>query len=199
MEHAVEFLSDFSYSKRMRERGIKRHHHFSYNVENYIIRTQILYERLLQLVNRVFHLLNEPRNCTYPVITQNLKVAQTPVPALLKAVRKPLERYQRDRNMIVHRESYSEDELSRVGMLYFVDHLPDEPGDDAVVSATDGLHHLRTQMLARLISEKRDEFNAVNTEVFALLLPLFTALESVYGRERLRLAVLWSVNKPLTP
>jgi hypothetical protein len=51
MEHAVEFLSDFSYSKRMRERGIRRHHHLLYNVENYIIRTQALYDRLLQLVN----------------------------------------------------------------------------------------------------------------------------------------------------
>lgn len=142
---------------------------------------------------------DEPRNCTYPVITQNLKVARMAVPSLLKEVRRPLLRYQQHRNVIVHRESYSEEELSRVEMLYFVDHLPDEPGDDAVVSATDGLHHLRTQMLARLISEKRVEFNAVNTAVFALLLPLFNALESVYEGERLSLTILSVQSERLTP
>src|SRR3972149_8238192 len=37
LEHAVAFLSDFSYSERIRSQGIRRHHHLFYNVENYIV------------------------------------------------------------------------------------------------------------------------------------------------------------------
>jgi hypothetical protein len=75
-------------------------------------------------------------------------------------------------------------------MLYFVDHLPDRlEGDrgDEVVSPTDAFRAIRSQMLGKIISEKRDQFKALNGQVVALVVPLLSALGLVYEQERERL------------
>ena len=56
LHQAVHFLSDFGYSKKLRTDGIQRSHHLIYNIENYLVRLQAVYDRLLQLTNAVFHI-----------------------------------------------------------------------------------------------------------------------------------------------
>lgn len=182
LEHAVELLGDFSYSAKLRARNIQRRHHLEYNIENYLIRTQILYERILQLVNRVFHLLNPPGNCRDVTVLKNIKVARTKIPGVIGSIRKKIRHYADQRNLIVHHESHKEDDLRRLGMLSLVPSLPDEPNRFASWVKAD-----QQRLCRRILAEKRAEFTSFNESVVCAMLPLFDVLGEVYDDERARL------------
>ena len=88
LDHAVYYLSDFSYKKQAQEEGINRAKHLIYNVENYLIRLHSVYDRALQLTNSVFHLGVSEESVGHSVIISNMKVARTDVKKLLKNLKK---------------------------------------------------------------------------------------------------------------
>ena len=53
LDLAIEFLSNYEYSKKQ---SSNRADHLIYNVENYLIRLNSVYDRTLQLTNSTFHL-----------------------------------------------------------------------------------------------------------------------------------------------
>lgn len=180
LEHAVALLGDFSYSPKLREGNVQRNDHLEYNIENYVIRTQILYERVLQLVNRVFHLQYPTDGCTHAALIRNLKVARTRIPAAIGPLRKKIREYAEHRNVIVHRESYKANDLRRLRLLYLA--------TSETEHAVSGAQAWRKRLLRDVLAKKRAEFGTHNDAVIRFMLPLFDALGEVYDDERRRLA-----------
>jgi hypothetical protein len=118
LHHAQIFLTQFNYERRTKEAGVNRFHHLIYNVENYLVRLQSVYDRLLQLTNDVFHICMSDKLVNHSLIVSNLRVSRTKIPTLLKAVRKTIEPKAEDRNEIIHRHSYSDPVLRRLELFY---------------------------------------------------------------------------------
>ena len=84
LEHGLHFIANYRETEVMRKAGITRAKHLTYNVENYLIRSQVLYDRALRLTDAVFHLTNGEAQCTHATIVNNVKVAHTGVPKALR-------------------------------------------------------------------------------------------------------------------
>ena len=185
LHQAVYFLSDFGYSKKLKEDGIRRSHHLIYNIENYLIRLQSVYDRLLQLTNAVFHLCMSDELVNHSLVVSNLKVARTNVPQLLKAVRNTIKHKADERNEIVHRHSYSEPEIRKIELLYMhSEHTWESNGKSLPYK---NLCYVRSQRLKSVIAEKKEEFKAINTSLVSALDTLFTELHAQYNKEKARL------------
>ena len=174
--HAVLFLSSFTPTKRMREAGITRAGHLQYNIENYLIRTQSVHDRVLKLVNAVFHLGLRPQDCRHDTIAKNLHVKSTGVPVRLQAMRKLLGKYRQDRNIIIHHETYQEDDLRELEMYYLAQKL-----DGDLEGGIQGRFLYVARSLTReFVNQKMHEFDKFNGEIFRHLELLFDDLKPKY-------------------
>lgn len=182
---AVNFISDFSYARRMKEDGIRRSHHLIYNVENYLVRLQSVYDRLLQLTNSVFHICMSDKLVSHDLIVSNLRVARTKVPRLLKAVRNTIKHKADDRHEIVHQHSYIEPELRKVELLYMLTKETWEVGGESMPYKN--LCYVRSQQMKNFTAAKKAEFQSINASLVAALEPLFTELHAQYKKEKERL------------
>ena len=185
LDHAVFYLSDFSYDKKARQEGINRAKHLLYNIENYLIRLQSVYDRALQLTNNVFHLGIEESNIAHSVIVSNIKVARTDVKGLLKDLKKEVEKKAQERHAIVHRESHREEQLRRLELFYMFDKNSWDEKDTRTSFKT--LAHMRSQFLKTVVAEKKQEFSELNKAVFEKIEALLTGLHQHYDKERQRL------------
>ncbi|UUZ76252.1 hypothetical protein LP414_33950 [Polaromonas sp. P1(28)-13] len=185
LHQAVHFLSDFGYSKRQKEEGIQRSHHLIYNVENYLVRLQSVYDRLLQLTNAVFHICMSDELVNHGLIVSNLKVSRTKVPQLLKVVRNTIKHKTDDRNEIVHRHSYMEPELRKLELLYM--HTEETWGASDKKLPYKNLCYVRSQRMKKITMDKKTEFQSINKALVSALVPLFTALHEQYAKEKERL------------
>ncbi len=104
LHQAVHFMTDFGYGKKAKDLGIKRPADLLYNIENYLIRLQSVYDRCLQLTNAVFHLCILDELVGHSLIVSNLHVSRTTVPKRLKAVKKAIDDHAQDRHQLIHSE-----------------------------------------------------------------------------------------------
>jgi hypothetical protein len=175
MIYAVHFLSSFSLTKRMREKGINRSNHILYNVENYLIRTQSLNDRVLKLTNAVFHLEIDQRNCKFDTISKNSHVKITKVPGKLQKISKILEKYRQDRNTVIHHKSYQENDLQNVELLYLVS----KSDTDESQNLPNFAYHA-SRLASKYVKQKSAEFDEFNQLIFKEVLALFDELEKKY-------------------
>jgi hypothetical protein len=173
----IEFLSNFEYKNNVEYNRID---HLSYNIENYIIRFQSVSDRILQLINAVFHLAISDNNVTNNVVMSNLKVDRTKVPLKYKPIKKYLKLFYNDRNTIVHRHSYLEIELKKLELFY-------HPNNDDIDERS---KLFRANKLKEYIKDKKDYFNECNQGLFKLLPDLFQELLIEYKRKKEDLTIL---------
>lgn len=171
--HTALFLSAFSPTKKMKEAGITRASHVKYNIENFLIRTQSLHDRLLKLVNAVFHLGLSARDCKHDVVVKNLHVKVTEVPNRLHSLRKLFGRYQQDRNMIIHHESYSADDLRKLELYFLVQDKEDNSNDEVFLYATKSLTR-------KIVDQKIEEFDKFSEIVLQQIELLLDELKPIY-------------------
>lgn len=176
--HATLFLSAFTPTKRMKKAGINRASHLQYNIENYLIRTQSLHDRVLKLVNAVFHLGLDSRDCRHDTIAKNLHVKVTNVPINLRSIGNLLEKYRQERNIIVHHESYLEDELRKLEMYYLVQ----KDGINSDVINQDIFPFITRNLTRKIVEQKTEEFDQFNEAVFKQLELLFDELKPKYEK-----------------
>lgn len=84
LEHSILYFSSFSPTERMKKAGISRATHLLYSVENYIIKTQSVYDRMLILINNVFDVGNQENTLTHELIVTNAHVKYKGLPNKLK-------------------------------------------------------------------------------------------------------------------
>lgn len=185
LDHAVFYLSDFSYKREAKDRGITRAQHLLYTVENYLIRLQSVHDRCLQLTNNIFHLGIEDSNVGHSVIVSNIKVSRTEVANSLRAMRKAVQSKAEERHRIIHRESYRDDDLRRLELFYMFDKdtWEEKPGE----ASFENFQHVRQDLLRRTVSERKAEFSEINERVFEQVHVFLDALSPQYAKERGRI------------
>lgn len=183
LDYSLLYISNFPASKAMQKAGVNRHTHLAYHIENYIIRIESLYDRVLQLIDAIFHLTNDPSACTHDVITSNLKVKRTDIPSALKPLKKLLREYRFERNTIIHHESYQDKSLRRLELYSLVT----ENDQDIDEQLANNLPSLRKEAARDVIKEKKKEFSALNGELAIVLSNILDKLEPHYDREKQRL------------
>lgn len=114
IEHIGLFIEDGTLPKKYKENDICSHEVLLYNIENFIIRTQGLQERLLCLIDAVLNLGNDSENISFNLIKNNSHVNFLSLDDDLTKIKKISKKYQYDRNGIVHERNYLDDEI---GML----------------------------------------------------------------------------------
>ncbi len=178
LDLAIEFLSNFDYSKKI---NASRADHLIYNLENYLIRLNSVYDRVLQVVNAVFHLCISEENVGHSVIISNYKVQHRPeIVTAIKGVQKYLKDYAQARHTLIHKHSYMDVKLRKIE-LFYMNNLENLPHDDTWKK---NLKSFRSNYLRDFIAEKKDEFSNINTGLFKRLGELFDVLWEEYERQK---------------
>lgn len=177
LEIGVDLLSNFDYKAKS---GFNRVDHLSYNIENYIIRFQSVSDRILQVINSVFHLTIEKSNINSNIVMSNLKVTRTNVPSKFKPIKKYLKKLCDDRNTIIHRHSYLDKQLRKLELFY---HKKNDDVDKESKS-------FRSTKLKEYIKAKKQCYNRYNQDLFELFPDLFDELLDEYRKQRDKLIVL---------
>jgi len=170
---AIEFLSNFDYSKK---NNASRADHLIYNVENYFIRLNSVKDRVLQLVNAVFHLCISEEHVNYSIITSNQKVKHRKlINSKIKAIKKFLEKYAQARHTIIHKHSYQESGLRKIELFYLTG-IDEDMGEN--------FKTFRSNHLRNYITKQKQNFTQINEKLFMLLDELFEALSKEYERQK---------------
>lgn len=176
LDLAIDLLSNFDYSKKEASRA----DHLIYNIENYLIRIKSVHDRVLQLVNAVFHLCINEANVNHGVIVSNYKVQHRPeILKVIKAISKYLSEHEQIRHTLIHRHSLIDKDLKKIELFYFnnFEHLDDEDQVKAYKC-------VRTDHLKRFLSAKKVEFKKINEDLYGLINTLFLELNSEYVRQK---------------
>ncbi len=177
LENALELFSNFNYSKKKISRG----DHITYNIENYIIRLSSLTDRILQTINAVFHLGIDENDVNERVIIRNIKVSRTETTKHFNKFKKTLNGYSSERNTIVHRHSYLNNQLKRIQMFYHLDFVK------KLLNEKPYFKHFRKQKLTEFIKEKKEEYHKTNESCFESMLPIFNDLNLHYEKMKQKL------------
>jgi hypothetical protein len=175
---ASEYLSHFDYSKKVEA---SRASHAVYNVENYLIRLNSVYDRSLHIVNAVFHLCVNEEHVSHTAIVTNYRVQHREIVVRrLKKLRKYLAAYAQERHTLVHRHSLLDVKLRRLELFYLhnLEHLgwsKEEIKDFKI---------FRAGYLRDFVAEKKQELARINIGLADVLLELFESLHAEYNSQR---------------
>lgn len=182
LDLAIEFLSNYDYSKKLES---TRADHLIYNLENYLIRLNSVYDRVLQIVNAVFHLCINEENVNHLVIVSNYKVQHNiSVHNSIKKIKKFLSDYAQARHTLIHKHSWQDLKLKKIELFYL--NKFDDPSESDEWKKTLKLY--RARFLGEYISEKKSEFMEINTSLSSLLIDLFDLLLIEYNRQKAKLS-----------
>ena len=169
-----------------------RAEHLIYNIENYLIRLNSVYDRALQLVNSVFHLGIHEENVTHRVIVSNLKVSHRPeIQSSLKRIRKYLDFHAQARHTILHKHSWMEKDLRRLEFIYSI--------DAALLKDNPRLTEFRRNYLVDYIKAKKKEFSSINSDLAKLIQELYHLLVPEYENQMKRIWKDIYVSTPAQP
>lgn len=178
LEHSVLYFSSFSPTQKMKNASITRQSHLLYCIENYIIRTQSMYDRLLVLIDRVFELYNPSHKISHELIISNLHIQHSSIPDKLKVLRKVIKDYSHDRNMIIHEQGYLEDNLRELEAYTILSN-----SEGSLKGQSDLIEEIK-YLASLIIKNKTSEFSKVNHDVFIILGDIFNHLKNKYEYKR---------------
>lgn len=178
LKNAVELLSNFSYNNKNK---VTRDLHLTYNVENYIIRLSSINDRLLQLVNAVFHLCIDEKLVSERNVSTNLKISRTEFKNIYKEFKNSNNKYINERNTIIHKHSFLEIKLRKIHVLYGSNFLDRNNIDK------DSMKFIKKDFLTKYIRDTKSEFTEINNECFSKLLPIFDFLLNEYNKMKEKL------------
>lgn len=183
MEHTILYMSNFTPTELMKKAGVTRSTHLLWSVENYIIRTQTVYDRLLVLVDRLFHIQNEPHRISHDSIVTNTHISRTTIPSALKAVKSAVKKYYYDRNTIIHEASYLDDELRRIEAYTIL-----TSNSDYDEIRLDDLKEELKWTVRNYLKNRKKEFAKINKNVSIGLGELFTQMHPLFTKKYAELA-----------
>ena len=181
MDAAVEFLLNYDYSKKL---NTNRADHLIYNIENYFIRLNSVYDRVLQIVNAVFHLCINEESVNHSIVISNLKVAhRSEIKSEVKSVKRFLSDYAQKRNTLIHKHSWRDVKLREIELFYMTNIEELKLTQKEKIN----LKSFRAEKLKEYISEKKIEFKDINIGLYDKLNTLFLSLKSEYLRQKQRI------------
>ena len=190
LEDAVLFMSSFRQTRSMANAGINRTRHVRYSMENYIIRTQTLYDVVLKLVDAVFHLMNADSQCRDATILQNLKVKRSDIAARLKPLRRKLTEFESARHKIIHHGGYHDDrDLYRLELYGEVEDSHARSGN-GLPDALRFVPIARAELTRQFIRNRRLQYRRFNDRAFELVSDVLTALLDPFSDQERSLRML---------
>ncbi len=178
MEHAILYMSNFSPTSLMRDAGINRSTHLLWSVENYVIRTQTAYDRLLVLTDRLFNIHNATDRISHESIVSNTHIKRSRIPNALKPVKKAVKKYYHDRNTIIHESSYADDELR------YIEGLAILSSDSAYgLAEDDNLKEELKFLVRKYVKKRKTEFAKINKNLCTALGAIFTEMKPIYEKK----------------
>jgi hypothetical protein len=178
LEHSVLYFSSFSPTAEMTKAGISKQSYLLYCIENYIVRTHSMYDRLLRHIDRVFEIFNPSHLISHELIISNLHVKHSSLPDLLKALRKVIKAYYYDRNVIIHEQQYLEDDLRLLEVITCVSSSHD-PFTEHLKLANQA-----RSLAKKIVCDKTKEFSKVNQSSFKIIGTIFDHLKIEYDFKR---------------
>ncbi|WP_413615138.1 Cthe_2314 family HEPN domain-containing protein [Halomonas cupida] len=178
LEHTVLYMSSFSPTKPMRDAGITRATHLLWSVENFVIRTQTAYDRLLILTDRLFHIHNQASRISHESIVTNTHIKRTSVPEKLKAAKKTVKKYYYDRNIIIHESSYSDDHMRHIEGLTILASGNLRDFDEQGLIKEDLKYLVR-----KYVTSKKREFSRINGNLCTAISETFDEMHPIYRRK----------------
>lgn len=153
-----------------------------YHIENYYIRIQSLYDRILNITNALFFLGNSPENINHKIIIENTFVKQAKLDADLKKTNKIIRDYLgAKRNRIIHQEGYQDQKIRDLEFYcLFLDgiNIPDED-----VKAKKYIPLEVKAIASEITNEKIEEFTGFNDKIFLEMNNLFSKYEKIYDNK----------------
>ncbi|WP_433763655.1 Cthe_2314 family HEPN domain-containing protein [Flavobacterium ginsenosidimutans] len=188
IENAVELLNNYAYSSNSK---ISRADHLTYNVENYMIRSISITDRLLQLINVIYYLKIDESKVNFKKVIGHNDIINSPLASLYTELRDILAQYSCDRNSVVHRHSFISTELYRLQKLY---HPVLTKNYISVSSDTDikNFKYVRSQTMKKYTSDIKSNFKTANDASFNIILQILDILQDQYkfNIEKLQMANL---------
>jgi len=169
IDQATFYLKYFRNTPQLKKAGINRYKHILYNLENHLIRTQSLFDRLLVLVNNTYRIGNPPKNCREHVILSNTYLQGTKVLKLLNELNKIMNATRGERNRIIHHKSYNDEELRRLELYYLL-------GEETDLKLDAGW------VVKNYLLIKTKELKKFNDYLFGMVLNIFSELEIVFKK-----------------
>ena len=159
------------------------------HTQNYIIRTQTVYDLVLKLIDAVFHLQNSDTQCRHLTITQNVKVKQTEVPNMLKPIRKKLREFEQARHTVIHHGAHQDDELSPLELFTTLEGIYRRSGETLPADLS-FMPELRIEMTRELIKKRKDQYARFNSCILELISDVLEVLHKQFEKEERHLRVL---------
>ena len=175
-------LPRYRHSQKLAQKGIHQHVVLRYHAENYFIRIQILRDRILMLIDAVFHLLNSSRSINERSVLENLKVERTSVPSTYQKFRKIIKDHLSQRNKIVHEHAYEDAHLRYVELCFLLERQNHTLGLNKNPRGT------AKEFAKEFADEKSFFFSEWNEDLAKGICELFEALAPIYKKEKSHLA-----------
>lgn len=167
LEHSILYFSSFTPSEKMREAGVSRHSHLLYCIENYIIRTKSMYDRVLRLVDKVFLVYNPSHLISHELVISNIHIKNSDIPSKLRSIKNSVKGFFRERNEIIHERKYLEDDLLELEGYTILVAIDEAYKNDKQFNS------LIKSLTSKIVKGKTKLFTAVNKKLFTEIAGLF--------------------------
>jgi hypothetical protein len=170
------YLTGFRLPPRLKRTGATRAEQLVLVVEDFLIRTQTVYDRALALVDSVFHIGNPPRFVSHALIAGNAHIKSSKVLPSLNALNKLVAPHRADRNRVIHRESLQNRELRLLELLEIVLKTTN-------LSKEERIRYIRrkTLLVRQVCRSRTKEFRNFAEQLVDRLSRLFAALQPVHA------------------
>ena len=193
LEESLVLLSCYRQSMMARRLGVTKSDHLESGIENIIIRTQIIYERALQLVDTVYELYNDPSLISHELVIRNARLRSTKTVSALKSLRKIVRAYAEPRNAIVHSGGWRDEGISSVQVATTM--LKTADASRRQEKAFVNLRRARDKATAALVRSWTKDVKAFVKRVVQASRDLFESLEGPFKHRVARIRLI-CVGKP---
>ncbi len=155
----AEHCISTSYTKVPNEQEIAEH--IEYHIENYLIRSRTVYDRVLQFVNCLCDIQMSKEYVNHNSIITNGKVVSCGFVNKLKKIKKACAVYQTDRNVIIHQDKLKDDELEWVDTALKAKHMLDGDLEKIGIKEETVINNI-----AIIVSKKCREFRTNTKKIY---------------------------------
>lgn len=156
--------------------GVGRYDYIIYGIENYYLRITSVFDRSLRLVNIVYDFGIPERDCTQNTIICNSHIKGTSLEKILKKINKFTNDFRKQRNLIAHESTHSEEEINLLEMYSMV-----QQDDPELIKFS----HIVKTNTDRFIKKKKTEFGGYLKEIEELVDELFNILLIVIKKQQI--------------
>jgi hypothetical protein len=171
MVFAKIFLSGYRSQMSPENLDLTRYAYIVYHLENHLIRTGMVLDRCLLLTNTVYQLGIPDRHCRFSIVAKNSNVNEK-VSQAIADLRKTTQELRAERNKVIHRKQYSDEELDEIEIY----HVYESAGFDPHES----YFHLMKMDIDKIVASKKEELESINNDIFHSTIKIFDSLLPKY-------------------